>query len=211
MPQGMEQMRIRLQRAPHSRGRQRKTQDQRQRSSHQGSLGAWVGKVDSTQHLRLRHPLDSAVVRQLHVPDHTAVGVAPRRRPQVHAHSQPAAALAGQPRHGKSCAHAFRRFARPYNALTCTFSPASGLMCPSTAEAGSTSAPVSTAPRSTSCRSSSTPRRRSSDCTARDLHPDPDALQRQERRRLLRCCSTSDSSPDAERQLAPSDCESIGS
>ncbi len=90
------------------------------------------------QHLRLRDALDPTVVRQLHVPHDAAVSVAPRRRPQVHAHSQLALVLAGQPRHGKSCAHAISRSADPYKSVTCTNAFADGLMCPSTAEPGVT-------------------------------------------------------------------------
>ena len=40
------------------------------------------------QHLRLRHPTDAPVVRNLDVPHHRTVPVPPLRRPQVHAHQQ---------------------------------------------------------------------------------------------------------------------------
>jgi len=64
-------------------------------------LAAQVG-----QHLRLRRPRHPPVVRQLHVAHHRPVSIAALRRPQVHAHTQPASTSAGQRRHGKSCAHA---------------------------------------------------------------------------------------------------------
>ncbi|CAB4604964.1 unannotated protein [freshwater metagenome] len=87
------------------------------------------------QHLRLRHPVHAAVVRELHVADDRPVTILPLRRPHVHAHT-----IAEQASQSNDCGQVvcprFRARQTTRNPLTSMFARPTPLMCPSTAEPG---------------------------------------------------------------------------